>query len=356
MYIEDIPEGNLRYGYTTGACATAATKAALIGLITGNIPDEVTIELPVKKNAVFKISHKRLENDYAEASVLKDGGDDPDVTTGLFIYSRVYMSPGKDIKILGGKGIGVVTREGLPVRPGNSAINPVPMRMIRGTAMKVLNDHGINNGLSILIYAPGGNEVARRTCNPKLGIIGGISILGTTGIVTPFSTSSWKASIVLALRVAIKNSIKGFVFTTGGRSDSEAKKILNGYPEESFIEIGDFAGFSVRRAMEAGANSVTIVGMPGKMSKLAMGCMDLHAHSSSVDFNFLSDIAKKIKMDKKLIEKIGNSNTVSEVMQIINYNNEFINYLKNLIIQRLTEYTNNRLKIDAIIIRNDNGV
>ncbi len=352
MYIDDIPAGNLRYGYTTGACATAATLASLKGIITGQIPENVKIILPNKQEALFHIKNSLLSGSYAESSVMKDGGDDPDVTTGLYIYSRVSFIQENKIIIDGGQGVGRVTREGLPVKPGNAAINPVPMRMLRKIITDTLQQYGITKGIRATISVPGGEDVALKTCNPKLGIIGGISILGTTGIVTPFSSASWKASIVLSMRVALKNNTKTFIFTTGGRSDSEAKKIYGNYMEENFIEIGDFIGFSLKRAMDYGVEHIIVVGMPGKMSKLAAGNMDLHSGESKIDFKMLSGIAGECNMGEDIKDRISHANTVSQVMEIINFNYKFIKLMEDKIISVLSEYTRNKIKIDVNIIEN----
>ena len=350
MYIDDIPTGNLKYGYTTGACATAATLASLTGLITGHVPGSVKIILPNKKEALFQIENALISGNYAESSVIKDGGDDPDVTTGLHIYSTVSFISQDKIIVDGGQGVGRVTLEGLPVKPGNAAINPVPMRMIRKIIIDTLAQYGITSGIKAVISVPGGENVALKTYNPKLGIMGGISILGTTGIVTPFSSSSWKASIALSMRVAMKNNTKTFIFTTGGRSDSEAKKIYGNYGEENFIEIGDFIGFSLKRAMDYGVERIFVVGMPGKMSKLAAGNMNLHSSESKIDLKMLSEIAEECNMGEYIKDRIGHANTVSQVMEIINFNGEFMNIMRKKIISVLSEYTKNRIEIEVNII------
>ncbi len=353
MYIENPDRTNLRYGYTTGACATAATKAALIMMIDGKIIESIEINLPVKKTAVFLIEHQKICKNYCIASVKKDGGDDPDVTTGLYIYSKVEYSTNPGIEITGGEGIGIVTKEGLPIKPGNPAINPVPLKMIRASAIDVLNSYGISRGLKITISAPGGEEVAKKTCNPKLGIIGGISILGTRGIVIPFSDSSWKASIVLGIRVASRMGIDTLVFSTGGRSDAAVHKLYPHFREEQFIEIGDFLGFSVKRAVDAGIKKLVIAGMPGKISKLADNNMDLHSSKSSVNFDFLATIGKKLNYTEEIISKIGKANTVMNIMALINYDPLFLNVLKEKSIENITRIIDNKIILSIEIIKNE---
>ncbi|AAT42695.1 cobalt-precorrin-5B (C(1))-methyltransferase CbiD [Picrophilus oshimae] len=298
-----------RYGYTTGTCATAATRAAIIALATGRKLKSVEVKLPSKKNAIININDVEIKEDYAMASVVKDGGDDPDVTTGLVIYSKVSFTD-SGIYVDGGEGIGRVTKEGLPVKPGNAAINPVPMRMIKNTAMETLSELNISSGLKIIISAPGGDKVALKTCNPKLGIIGGISILGTTGIVVPYSAASWRASIVLAMRVAIKSNYDTVILTTGSRTEEYARKLFNDrYP---CIDVGDFIGFSIRRAAENGIKNIIIACMPGKASKLAMGMEDTSSRNSGVDFDFIYKMALSINI--KNAEIIKNSNTVNALV------------------------------------------
>ncbi len=298
-----------RYGYTTGTCATAATKAAIIALVTGKIVNSVEVKLPSKRVALMDIKNVKIDGDSAIAGVVKDGGDDPDVTTGLIIYSRVSFTD-SGIYIDGGEGIGRVTKEGLPVKPGNAAINPVPMRMIKTTAIETLSELNVSKGLRIIISAPGGDKVALKTCNPRLGIIGGISILGTTGIVVPYSASSWRASIVLAMRVAVKAGYDTVILTTGSRTEEYAKILLNDkYP---CIDVGDFIGFSVKRASETKLKNVIIACMPGKASKLAKGIYDTSSQNSKIDFDFIYNIALKINI--KNAEIIKNSNTVNALV------------------------------------------
>ncbi len=353
MYIENPDTSNLRYGYTTGACATAATKAALIMMIRGKTVNEVEINLPVKKTARFLIEHQKIEKNYCIAAVKKDGGDDPDVTTGLYIYSRVEYSNNTGIEIAGGEGIGTVTKEGLPIKPGNPAINPVPLKMIKSTVQNLLESEGILKGIKITISAPGGEDVAKKTCNPKLGIVGGISILGTRGIVIPFSDSSWKASIVLGIRVASKLGINSLVFSTGGRSDTVVKKIFPDFREEQFIEIGDFLGFAVKRAVDAGIEKVIIAGMPGKISKLADGNMDLHSSKSSVNFEFLASMGEYLGYDHNTVSGIRHANTVLEVMELIKYDTAFLDLLKDKSLKNINNITENKIQISIEIIKNE---
>lgn len=353
MYIENPDRTDLRYGYTTGACATAATKAALLMLLTGNVVNEVEIRLPVKKTAEFHVEHQTITKEYCSAAIKKDGGDDPDVTTGLYIYSRVELIGEPDIVIDGGEGIGTVTKEGLPIKPGHPAINPVPLKMIRTTVNEIIEQFNLSTGVKVIISAPGGCEIAKKTCNPKLGIMGGISILGTRGIVIPFSDSSWKASIVLGIRVASKMGMDFLVFSTGGRSDTAVKQLFPELHGEQFIEIGDFLGFSLKRAVDAGIKKIVVAGMPGKMSKLAGNNMDLHSSKSKVNFNFLASIAIDCGYNNDIVTRIRNANTVLEVMEIIRDDPKFTEAIRKKCIENINKYTENKLNSSVEIIKNE---
>lgn len=308
-----MSEKKLREGYTTGSCATAATKAALTALITGQTQPEATIYLPIKRFATFVIESCERTEQTASAVVIKDGGDDPDATHGASIISTVTWSDQLDIVLDGGIGVGRVTKEGLPVPVGEAAINPVPRRMILEAAHDVLQDYGIERGVTIVISVPGGEEIAKKTLNGRLGIIGGISILGTRGIVVPFSTSAFKASIVQAIRVARASHCDHVVITTGGRSEAYAMKQFPTLPEEAFIEMGDFVGFTLKQCKRQGAKRVSMVGMMGKFSKVAQGIMMVHSKSAAVDFEFLAQIAREVGAEQPLLEEIQAANTASQV-------------------------------------------
>jgi cobalt-precorrin-5B (C1)-methyltransferase len=303
----------LREGYTTGACATAATKAALTALITGEEQTEATIYLPVKRFATFHMESCEVTDQTGTASVIKDAGDDPDATHGALIISSVSWSDKPGIVIDGGVGVGRVTKEGLPVPVGEAAINPVPRKMIRETAEAVLKEHGIDKGIKIVISVPDGEEMAKKTLNARLGIIGGISILGTRGIVVPFSTAAYKASIVQAISVARASHCDHIVITTGGRSEKYAIKQYPELPEEAFIEMGDFVGFTLKQCKRQGVKKVSMVGMMGKFSKVAQGVMMVHSKSAPVDFHFLAKVASEAGASAALVEEIKNANTASLV-------------------------------------------
>lgn len=311
--MQEVPKGKLREGYTTGACATAATKAALTALLTGESQTEATIYLPIKRFATFPIESCEVTEQMATASIIKDAGDDPDATHGALIVSTVYWSDEPGIVLDGGVGVGRVTKDGLPVPVGEAAINPVPRKMIRETAEGVLKEYGIKKGIKIVISVPDGEEIAKKTLNGRLGIIGGISILGTRGIVVPFSTAAYKASIIQAISVARASGCDHLVITTGGRSEKYGMKQFPELPEEAFVEMGDFVGFTLKQCKKQGVKRVSMVGMMGKFSKVAMGIMMVHSKSAPVDFQFLAGVAGDSGADPSLIEEIKHANTASQV-------------------------------------------
>jgi cobalt-precorrin-5B (C1)-methyltransferase len=313
--MKEVPteKKKLREGYTTGACATVATKAALTALITGEEQTEATIYLPVKRFATFHMESCEVTGHTGTASVIKDAGDDPDATHGALIISAVSWSDEAGIVLDGGVGVGRVTKEGLPVPVGEAAINPVPRKMIRETAEEVLKEYGIDRGIKIVISVPDGEEIAKKTLNARLGIIGGISILGTRGIVVPFSTAAYKASIVQAISVARASHCDHVVITTGGRSEKCAMKQFPKLPEEAFIEMGDFVGFTLKQCKRQGIKRVSMVGMMGKFSKVAQGVMMVHSKSAPVDFNFLAKVASESGAPPALVEEIKSANTASQV-------------------------------------------
>jgi cobalt-precorrin-5B (C1)-methyltransferase len=286
-------EKKLREGYTTGACATAATKAALTALLTGEEQTESTIFLPVGRFVTFVIESCQVSFNIAKATVIKDGGDDPDATHEAQIISTVTWSEEPGITLDGGIGVGRVTKPGLPVPVGEAAINPVPRKMILGVAEEVLKAYGVEKGIKIVISVPAGEEIAKKTLNGRLGILGGISILGTRGIVVPFSTSAYMASIVQAISVARASECEHIVITTGGRSEKYAMKQYPDLPEEAFVEMGDFVGFSLKQCKKQGAKKVSMVGMMGKFSKVARGVMMVHSKSAPIDFGFLAKMAEE---------------------------------------------------------------
>ena len=303
----------MRHGYTTGACSTATTKAALIALITGEVQEQATIHLPVGRDATFTIETCEITENSVSAETIKDAGDDPDATHKALIVSTVSWTETPGIILDGGVGVGRVTKPGLLVPVGEAAINPVPRKMILTTVQQTLAEFQIDRGVKVVISVPDGEEIAKKTLNGRLGIIGGISILGTRGTVVPFSSSAYMASIVQAISVAKAGGCEHLVLTTGGRSEKYAMELFQELSEEAFIEMGDFVGFSLKQCKKQGIKKVSLVGMMGKFSKLAQGAMMVHSKGSSVDFGFLADIAKSVGASEELVNEIIHANTASQV-------------------------------------------
>ncbi|MCL5775618.1 cobalt-precorrin-5B (C(1))-methyltransferase [Limibaculum sp. FT325] len=283
------PGAGLRTGWTTGACATAAAKAAAIRLAEGAFPLEVTITLPKGSRASFHIAQATAGEGWAEAAVEKDAGDDPDVTHGALIVARVApAAPGAGVRFRAGEGVGTVTKPGLPIPPGEPAINPVPRAMIARALAEVM---GADPDAVVTVSVPGGTEIARHTWNPRLGIEGGISILGTTGIVRPFSCSAWIASIHRGIDVAVATGASHVVGATGSSSEGTVRRLYPELPETAFLDMGDFAGGLLKYLRTHPVPRITVAGGIGKMAKLAQGAVDLHSGRSQVDFTGLAALA-----------------------------------------------------------------
>jgi len=288
----------LRRGWTTGACATAATEAALAALWTGAFPDSVTITLPRGETPTFALSHKAVGAGWAEAGIVKDAGDDPDVTHGAEIRARVAPgAPGAGTTFRAGEGVGIVTMPGLPIPPGEAAVNPVPRKMMSDIVAATAARHGQPPDIEITLSIPGGAEIAQRTWNPRLGIVGGLSILGTTGIVRPFSCAAWIASIHRGVDVARAAGLTHVAGTTGATSEA-AIRTHHGLPEHAMLDMGDFAGGTLKYLHTHPVARVTIGGGLGKLTKLAQGAWDLHSARSGLDFAALAAMLN----DRRLAE------------------------------------------------------
>jgi len=280
------PEGELRRGWTTGACATAATKAALTALWGDGCPDEVTITLPKGETPVFAVADCALDAGGARAAVVKDAGDDPDVTHGALIVVRVSVSDG-GVQFRAGAGVGTVTKAGLPIGVGEPAINPVPRKMMSDVVDQLAQEYGQAADVVIAVSIPGGEALAAKTWNPRLGIEGGLSILGTTGVVRPFSCAAWIASIHRGIDVARANGLHHVAGCTGATSERVVQG-LHGLSDHAMLDMGDFAGGMLKYLAKHPVPRITVGGGIGKMTKLAQGAVDLHSARSQVDFDQLA--------------------------------------------------------------------
>ena len=283
------PITELRRGWTTGACATAATKAALMRLWGGAFPAEVGIILPRGETPVFPLAETAAGDGWAEAGITKDAGDDPDVTHGALIKARVAASSGGVVFRAGG-GVGTVTMPGLPIGIGEPAINPVPRQMMRDVVEQMATEYGQPTDVEITVSIPGGEEIAKRTWNPRLGIEGGLSVLGTTGVVRPFSCSAWIASIHRGVDVARATGTPHVAGCTGATSE-RVVQALYGLPDHAMLDMGDFFGGLIKYLRRHPVERLTIGGGIGKITKLAQGAVDLHSARSQVDFGTLAEMA-----------------------------------------------------------------
>jgi cobalt-precorrin-5B (C1)-methyltransferase len=310
----------LRTGWTTGSCAAAAAKAAVTALDTGEIQESVEIGLPSGQRVAFAVDACAVlvppaaPVPSAEAVVVKDAGDDPDVTHGARLTANVRWRDQPGIDLDGGVGVGVVTKPGLGLEVGGPAINPVPRAMITASVGEVVDL--ASRGVRVVISVPDGERMARKTTNARLGIIGGISILGTTGIVRPFSTASWRASVEQAVSVLAAQGEDTVVLCTGGRTEQGAMRLLPHLPEVCFVEVGDFTGAAIRRAVEHRVGRVVFVGMAGKLTKLAAGVLMTHYTRSKVSLDLLSDITLAAGGTAELAEQVAAANTARHAAEL----------------------------------------
>jgi cobalt-precorrin-5B (C1)-methyltransferase len=309
MSLQDRP---LRRGWTTGACATAAAKAAYSALLTGVFPDPVEVTLPRGRRTSFALALTRRDADTASAGVIKDAGDDPDVTHGALIVATVRIgAPCSGVSFRAGLGVGTVTRPGLVLLPGEPAINPVPRQMIRTAIGEIAAAAGGAGDAEVEIAIPGGEELARKTLNGRLGIVGGLSILGTTGIVVPYSCAAWIASIQRGIDVARAAGLVHIAGATGAGSEAAARRLFD-LPETALIDMGDFVGGMLKYVRTHPVARVTIAGGVAKMTKLAQGLLDLHSARGAVDLAALAALAGAAGGSAALRARIAAANTAAE--------------------------------------------
>jgi cobalt-precorrin-5B (C1)-methyltransferase len=305
------PPGPLRRGWTTGACAAAAAKAAWTALLGRGFPDPVEIGLPGGGRPAFALAAQRLDADAATAGVVKDAGDDPDVTHGALVLATVRRgAPDTGVVFRAGPGVGTVTRPGLPVPPGEPAINPVPRAMIREGLEEVA---GGPCDAVVEVSIPGGEKLAERTLNGRLGIVGGLSVLGTTGIVVPYSCAAWIHSIHRGIDVARAAGLAHVAGATGAASEAAVAR-LHALPEVALIDMGDFVGGMLKHLRRHPVPRVTIAGGFAKMTKLAQGLLDLHSRRGEVDRGFLAERLAACGADPALVAHARAANTAAEVL------------------------------------------
>lgn len=307
------PDGNLKRGWTTGACATAATAAAYEALVTGAFPAAVTITLPRGEEPTFDLARTGLEDGAATAAVIKDAGDDPDVTHGAEVSVSLRFGPaGTGVTFRAGPGVGTVTLPGLPLPVGEPAINPSPRKMMTGVIEDLSRRLNGPGDVEITVAIKDGERLAEKTMNGRLGIRGGLSVLGTTGIVIPYSCASWIHSIHRGIDVARAGGLSHIAAATGSTSEA-AVKALYDLPDMALIDMGDFAGGLLKYLRRHPLPRLTIAGGFGKLAKLAQGNLDLHSARSSLDMEKLAALAGD---DQDLSDRIAAANTGMEALTL----------------------------------------
>ena len=373
----------LRSGYTTGACATATSCAAASLLLTGDALTCYSITLPKGQHVEFAIDYCLLDDDTssatiqtstqsskrATASTIKDAGDDPDVTHGATVFSSVELKPEPGVCFFAADGVGTVTKAGLSIAVGEPAINPVPRKMIASHLEKLASQHEYSGGFDVHVGVKNGKQIATKTMNGRLGILGGLSILGTTGIVRPFSCSAYIASIHQGIDVALCNGESHLFACTGNKSEEAAERIFSSdnspVDDSSLIEMGDFIGAVLKHVRKITAQAtgptagqlttplerLSIVGGFGKLSKFAQGHLDLHSKTSSVDFEFLADLAKSHHISDADVDKVRQANTSIETLSIVGEKrSKFANALCQLGVAVARKYIPEPIQIDVIAI------
>jgi cobalt-precorrin-5B (C1)-methyltransferase len=307
-----MQERPLRRGWTTGTCAAAAAKAAYAALLTGEFPDPVEVTLPRGERPAFALATTRTASGSATAGIVKDAGDDPDVTHGALILATVrHAAPGRGVVLRAGEGVGTATRPGLPIAPGEPAINPAPRKLIADAIAEVAAAANHAGDVEVEIAIPGGEALARKTLNPRLGIVGGLSILGTTGIVVPYSCSAWIHGIRSGIDVARGMGVTHVAGATGRASEAAVRR-LHDLPEIALIDMGDFVGAMLKYIRAHPVPRVTIAGGIAKITKLAQGLLDLHSKRGAVDLAALARFAEMAGGSRALRARVMAANTAAE--------------------------------------------
>lgn len=339
----------LRRGWTTGACATAAVKAAGSHLAGLGFPDPVGIRLPGGQTPAFALERKEAGPGWAQASVIKDAGDDPDVTDRAEVIARLTArGDGGGIRFRAGEGVGTVTRAGLPIAPGEPAINPVPRRMMTEVLAALAIEAGLGLDLDVEIAIPGGAELALATLNPRLGIVGGLSILGTTGIVIPYSCSSWIHSIHRGIDVARAAGLTHVAACTGSTSERAVKERY-GLPDMALLDMGDFAGGTLKYLKRKPVPRVTLAGGFAKLAKLAEGELDLHSSRSSVDVERLA--ARLAALDPRAGQAAAGAASAGEVLAVAGRHAAALaGEIASAARERALDAAGHRLALEAIVV------
>lgn len=343
MGLVKIPDGPLREGFTTGTSATAAVKAAMVSIIKQQKQTKVKVQLPIDRILEITIHHNEFTQDWAKCSVIKDAGDDPDVTHGAEVGCEIQLTKNKDIRFLAGPGVGTVTLPGLQLAVGEPAINPVPRQMMQSAVQKLLHDFDLECGMVITVFVTNGVALAKRTLNERVGILNGLSILGTSGIVKPYSSSSYIASIEQGIDVAIANGLTELVLNSGARSEKYLRELYPSLTEQSFIHYGNWIGETLQKIKTVAVKRVTIGIMLGKAVKLAYGITDTHSCVSSWNKEFIASLAHDCGYDALIVSQINDLNMAGRLVELFPFTPEEVFYqalLKNCYNQSVVFLTN----------------
>ncbi len=348
----------LRYGYTTGSCAAAAAKAAVRMLLEQRTTDQVSLMTPKGMLLNLTVLEAKVTQLEASCGIRKDAGDDPDVTDGIMVYASVSKQLEPGIVLDGGLGVGRVTKKGLEQQPGEAAINKIPRKMIKEAVMEVMEDLDYPGGLKVIISIPQGVEIAKKTFNPRLGIEGGISVLGTSGIVEPMSEEALKETIHLEIRM-LKASGKTFMLCSPGNYGVDFAKETLGLDLENAVKCSNYIGDTIDYAVQEGLDGVLLIGHIGKLVKLAAGIMNTHSRHSDGRMEILTAYAAMAGGDSKLLKKLMTANTTEEALEYIREEG-LLEAAMELIMERIYFYLNKRaydkLKLGAITFSNQLGL
>jgi cobalt-precorrin-5B (C1)-methyltransferase len=345
----------LKYGITTGATAAAAAKAAVTAVVSTPVdrvviptPIGIRFEIPVKET-------KKLSEDSAVATAVKDAGDDIDVTDKIEIHATVKMTDDGEVTVKSGTGVGTVTKAGLAVSVGEPAINPMPKKMIIEAVKEALPQ---GKGAEVLIDIPEGEEVAKKTLNAKLGIVGGISVLGTTGVVKPFSMEAWKRSMVPQIDIALAKGYKRIFMVPGNIGEKITKQLFE-TPDEAIIQTGDFMGYMLDQAVEKGAKEIMLLGHPGKLVKLAAGIFNTHHKMGDARAEVIAAYAGAAGADADTVNRILQSNTTEEAAEIlkqIDLSRTTFDRIAEKVRSRVMDRIKEKAKVSVIIVSYDGSV
>jgi cobalt-precorrin-5B (C1)-methyltransferase len=345
----------LRYGNTTGACAAAAAKAALIALIDSPV-DRVGVPSPfgVRFEILVKEA-KKLSIDTCAATVVKDAGDDIDATDKLEISATVRLTNDGKVTIKSGKGIGIVTKPGLPEAIGQAAINPMPRRMIEESVKEVLPT---GKGADVTLIIPEGEKVAAKTLNPKLGIVGGLSVLGTTGIVKPLSMEACRRSLVPQIDVALSEGYERVFFVPGNIGERITKKLFKP-PEDAIVQTGDFVGYMLDKAVDKGVKEIVFLGHPGKLAKVAAGIFNTHHKVADARNEVVAAYAGAVGAGATVVNRILQANTTEEAITLLkqaNLSEQVFDRIAERVSQRVSERVQQKIKVSVVLVSLDGEV